>query len=419
MSPSQRGAPLSALANLLLEHKETLAQLEAQSMGKPLTEFFEAEAAAGTFRLYAGQGWTARGTTSLNTPGFVNMTVRQPFGVVGVIIPWNAPLLFFAKKVAPALAAGNTVVVKSSERAPLTSTKLATLINQAGFPPGVLNVLSGLGPAAGAAMSSHMGIRMISFTGSLRTGKAIQAAAAASNLKNVVLELGGKSPAIVFADALPHLDDAVRATAYSVRTNAGQTCMQNSRVYVQRGIADEFVARLRKCLAEVRAGDPLDESTQMGPIVDEEQRRRVLEYVEEGSRTARETITQKAAASSAIVSPTIFLDTPEDAKIMKEEVFGPVVNVNVFDEEDEVVAKANDTEFGLYASVFTSDIDCALRMMKRLDAGTVGVNCTSPTTAVDMPFGGYKQSGLGREGLEHSLSNYLEVKTALIKIKGL
>lgn len=308
------------------------------------------------------------------------------------------------------------------------STKLATLINQAGFPPGVLNVLSGLGPAAGAAMSSHTGIRMISFTGSLRTGKAIQAAAAASNLKNVVLELGGKSPAIVFADVArgPHLDDAARATAYSVRTNAGQTCMQNSRVYVQRGIADEFVARLRACLAEVRAGDPLDESTQMGPIVDEEQRRRVLEYVEEGSRTARETIvlqgegeTQKAAAASAIVSPTIFLDTPEDAKIMKEEVFGPVVNVNVFDDEDDVVAKANDTEFGLYASVFTSDIDRALRMVKRLDAGTVGVNCTSPTTAVDMPFGGYKQSGLGREGLEHSLSNYLEVKTALIKIKGL
>lgn len=300
------------------------------------------------------------------------------------------------------------------------STKLATLINQAGFPPGVLNVLSGLGPAAGAAMSSHMSIRMISFTGSLRTGKAIQAAAAASNLKNVVLELGGKSPAIVFADARPHLDDAVRATAYSVRTNAGQTCMQNSRVYVQRGIADEFVARLRECLAEVRAGDPLDGSTQMGPIVDEEQRRRVLEYVEEGSRTARETIMLgEGQTQKAIVSPTIFLDTPEDAKIMKEEVFGPVVNVNVFNDEDDVVAKANDTEFGLYASVFTSDIDRALRMMKRLDAGTVGVNCTSPTTAVDMPFGGYKQSGLGREGLEHSLSNYLEVKTALIKIKGL
>ncbi|OJD35447.1 aldehyde dehydrogenase [Diplodia corticola] len=421
LSPAQRGAPMTRLAELIVAHKAALAELEARSMGKPVGEFFEADAAAGAFRLYAGLGWSARGTTSLNTPGYVNVTVRQPFGVVGVIIPWNAPLLFFAKKVAPAVAAGNAVVVKSSERAPLTSAKLATLINQAGFPPGVINVLSGLGPVAGAAMSSHPQIRMISFTGSLRAGKAIQAAAAASNLKNVVLELGGKSPAIVFADA--DLDEAARATAYSVSTNAGQTCMQNSRVYVQRAVADAFVERVKSCLAGVRMGDPLEAETQMGPIVDAEQQKRVLEYIKEGTETSRETITladaAAAGAGSTHVSPTVFLDTPEDARVMKEEVFGPVVNINGFEDEEEVVKKANDTEFGLYASVFTRDVDRALRMMTRLDAGTVGINCTSPTTAVDMPFGGYKQSGLGREGLEHSLSNYLEVKTALIKVKGL
>ncbi|KAL1635880.1 hypothetical protein SLS58_010048 [Diplodia intermedia] len=419
-SPTQRGAPMAALAGLLLAHKATLAALEARSMGKPVGEFVDADAAAGAFRLYAGVGWAAGGATSLNTPGYVNVTVRQPFGVVAVIIPWNVPLLFFAKKVAPALAAGNAVVVKSSERAPLTSAKLATLINQAGFPPGVINVLSGLGPVAGAAMSSHPRIRMLSFTGSLRAGRAIQAAAAASNLKNVVLELGGKSPAVVFADA--DLDDAARATAYSVRANAGQTCMQNSRIYVQRAVADAFVERVKACLAGVRAGDPLDAETQMGPIVDGEQRRRVLEYVEQGEKASRETIVlgkDGDAPGSMHVSPTVFLDTEEGARVMKEEVFGPVVSINVFDDEDEVVGKANDTEFGLYASVFTRDVDRALRMMTRLDAGTVGVNCTSPTTAIDMPFGGYKQSGVGREGLEHSLNNFLEVKTALIKVKGL
>lgn len=266
-------------------------------------------------------------------------------------------------------------------------------------------------------MSSHMGIRALSFTGSLRTGRAIQAAAAASNLKSVVLELGGKSPAVVFADA--DLDAAATATAYSVRTNAGQTCMQNSRVYVQAAAADAFVALFAEKLAAARAGDPLDPSTQLGPIVDAVQRERVLELIGRGRGEAGRVVEGGAGADALVVRPTIFLDTPENATIMKEEVFGPVVNVNVFETEDEVVRKANDSEFGLYASVFTKDIDRALRMLTRLEAGTVGINCTSPTTAVDMPFGGYKQSGVGREGLEHSLDNYLETKTALIKVQGL
>ncbi|KAF4302041.1 putative aldehyde dehydrogenase protein [Botryosphaeria dothidea] len=417
LSPSARGAPMARLADLILEHKDELARLEAISMGKPVSEFIDAGAAVGNFQLYAGMGWQARGTSSLNTPGYVNLTVRQPYGVVGVIIPWNAPLLFFAKKVAPALAAGNTVVLKSSEKAPLTSAKVAALIEKAGFPPGVINVLSGHGHISGAAMSSHMQIRMISFTGSLRTGKAIQKASAESNLKNVVLELGGKSPAIVFEDA--DLDEAAELTQYSVRTNAGQTCMQNSRIYVHTDVAEAFIAKFKEKIAASKMGDPLDPSTKVGPIVDEVQHKRVLEFIEHGKQSGKLALGDSKVDTATHVNPTIFLETPEDSKIMKEEVFGPVVNINVFNSEDDVVKKANDTEFGLYASVFTKDIDRGLRMLTKLEAGTVGINCTSPTVATDMPFGGYKQSGVGREGLEHSLNNYLEVKSALIKVKGL
>lgn len=281
----------------------------------------------------------------------------------------------------------------------------------------MINVLSGHGHTSGAAMSAHMQIRMLSFTGSLHTGKAIQKAAADSNLKNVVLELGGKSPAVVFADA--DLDEAARLTQYSVRTNAGQTCMQNSRIYVHADVADAFVAKFKEKIAAARMGDPLDPATQVGPIVDEVQRQRVLAYIESGKQSGKLALGEAAPEEGAYVTPTIFLETPEDSRIMKEEVFGPVVNINVFTSEDDVVKKANDTEFGLYASVFTKDIDRALRMLSRLEAGTVGINCTSPTTGMDMPFGGYKQSGIGREGLEHSLNNYLEVKTALIKVNGL
>lgn len=294
---------------------------------------------------------------------------------------------------------------------------MAALIEKAGFPPGVINVLSGHGHISGAAMSSHMQIRMISFTGSLRTGKAIQKASAESNLKNVVLELGGKSPAIVFEDA--DLDEAAELTQYSVRTNAGQTCMQNSRIYVHTDVAEAFIAKFKEKIAASKMGDPLDPSTKVGPIVDEVQHKRVLEFIEHGKQSGKLALGDSKVDTATHVNPTIFLETPEDSKIMKEEVFGPVVNINVFNSEDDVVKKANDTEFGLYASVFTKDIDRGLRMLTKLEAGTVGINCTSPTVATDMPFGGYKQSGVGREGLEHSLNNYLEVKSALIKVKGL
>ncbi|KIW68607.1 hypothetical protein PV04_04543 [Phialophora macrospora] len=423
LSPADRGVYLKKLAALLHETSDELSRLEALSMGRPVSTYFDAHAAASTFEHYAETGWEAQGVSSLNTPGFVNMTFKQPYGVVAAIIPWNVPLVFFANKVAPALAAGNTVVLKSSEKAPLTSAKVATLIARVGFPAGVLNVISGHGATSGAILSSHMDVRALSFTGSCRTGRLIQAAAAKSNLKHVVLELGGKSPAVVFDDC--DLDAAVEETQHSVQFNSGQVCMANSRVYVQDTIADRFVEAFKQKFANVSAGDPLDAKTTHGPQADEAQYNTVQRYIEAGKASSTLALggTKEVRGLSGpseqgyFVPPTVFLHSPEDAAVMKEEIFGPVVNINTFKTEEEVIAKANDSEFGLYSSVYTKNIDRALRFAKALEAGTVGINCTSPVIARDMPFGGYKSSGVGREGFGHSLDNFLETKTVLIKIK--
>jgi aldehyde dehydrogenase (NAD+) len=296
------------------------------------------------------------------------------------------------------------------------SAKIATLVEKAGFPPGVFNIISGHGHISGNVLSHHMDIRVISFTGSGRTGRLIQQASAKSNLKNVVLELGGKSPAIIFPDA--NLERAVKETKYSAQWNSGQVCMANSRIYVHESIAPKFIELFQKSFAEVKIGDPLLPSTNHGPQADAIQYKQVQAYIEEGKKTGKMVLGPEPSEheSGFFVQPTIFLETPEDSKIMKEEIFGPVVNINTFKDEDEVVAKANDTEYGLYAAVYTKDVSRALRMAKKLDSGSVGVNCTSPTGAPDMPFGGYKASGVGREGWTVSMDNYLEVKTVLIRV---
>lgn len=260
-----------------------------------------------------------------------------------------------------------------------------------------------------------MDIRVISFTGSGRTGRLIQAASAKSNLKNVILELGGKSPAIIFEDA--NIDKAVEETKHSVQFNSGQVCMANSRIYVHESIAPTFIQKFQKAFV-VESGDPLLASTNHGPQVDEIQYKQVQEYVNLGKKDGKLIMGDEPSKHTTgfFVQPTVFLDTPEDSKIMKEEIFGPVAVINTFKDEDEVVAKANDTEFGLYASVYTKDVSRALRMAKKLESGTVGVNCTSPTVASDMPFGGYKASGVGREGWTVSLDNYLETKSVYIRV---
>jgi len=303
------------------------------------------------------------------------------------------------------------------------SAKVATLIEKVGFPPGVINVISGHGQTSGAILSSHMDVRALSFTGSPRTGRVIQAAAAKSNLKNVILELGGKSPAIIFEDS--NIDNAVAETRNSIQWNSGQVCMANSRIYVQESIAEQFVGKFKAQFAAVSPGDPLDAATNHGPQADGIQYENVQKYIAAGKKsgelilggTTEVSGLSEAASKGYFVSPTIFLKTAEEATVMKEEIFGPVVNINTFQTEEEVIAKANDTEYGLYAAVYTKDINRAMRFAKALEAGTVGVNCTSPTLAHDMPFGGYKGSGVGREGFGYTLNNFLETKTVLIKIQ--
>lgn len=415
LSPFQRGRYLVALADLILESDRKLANLEAETMGRTVSSYFDAVTGSKYFRYFSEAAYP-QGGSSLNTPGFVNITLKQPVGVVGAIIPWNCPLIFFCKKLAPALAAGNTVVLKSSEKAPLTCLYVAGLARKAGFPPGVLNVLSGHGPVAGAAIASHMDIRALTFTGSNRTGKLIAKAATDSNMKNVIFELGGKSPAIIFEDA--DIEAAVRDTHFSIHLISGQTCMANSRLYVQRSIAETFISKFKAKFISSKLGDPIDPSVNQGPQADKIQYDTVLRYIEMGKKSGT-LITDDQTAPGFYINPTIFTDVPEDSQIMKEEIFGPVIIINAFDTEEEAIAKANDTEYGLYAAVYTKDLDRAIRVSSKLEAGTVGVNCTSPTKGDDMPFGGQKGSGLGRESYIDGMEHFMETKSILIKVSGL
>lgn len=355
--------------------------------------------------------------------------------MAAAIIPWNAPLIFASQKIAAALAAGCTIVLKSSEKAPLTVShasasnvkdayfiqclKLAQLVEQVGIPPGVVNIISGYGTPAGNTLASHMDVRVLSFVGSLATGKKIQGAAASSNLKTVILELGGKSPALIFEDA--DLEQAAAQTQYSIQMMSGQACMANSRIYVQDTVAGKFKESFKKIFGSSKLGDPLDPETTQGPQADKIQFERVLEYLKlgkEGNGTLELGGNAKMQGGNGFyIEPTVFVNVPEDSRTMKEEIFGPVVQINTFKTEREAIEKANDTQYGLYASVFTNDVNRAMRVAKKLEAGTVGVNCTSPTTAMDMPFGGYKMSGTGREGYGYSLDHYLETKAVCIKLK--
>ncbi|KAB2573848.1 Aldehyde dehydrogenase [Lasiodiplodia theobromae] len=423
LSPTERGVPMKKLAALLRDpvHAARMAYLEAVSMGRPLAMYHDGAHCATKFETFATTGWDAQGTTSLNTPGVLAMTFRQPYGVAAAIIPWNGPAVFVGEKVAPMVAAGNAVVVKSSEKAPLTTAYISTLIDQAGFPPGVINVLHGHGPVSGATLSSHMDVRVISFTGSGRTGRLICEAAAKSNLKNVHLELGGKSPSLIFDDA--DLDRAAAETQFSMSMNTGQVCMANSRILVQDTVADAFKQKFRDSFAAVRVGASTDDGVQMGPLADEVQFKTVTNYIQlakdAGGKLLLDADAQlpsDAKDKGFFVGPHIFTDLPEDSRPAREEIFGPVVVIGVFKTEEEAVRRANDTEYGLYASVYTKDVSRAIRVAKALESGTVGVNCTSPTIVHDMPFGGYKASGLGREGIHHSLNNFLEEKTVVVRI---
>ncbi|OAP59768.1 hypothetical protein AYL99_04770 [Fonsecaea erecta] len=417
LSAAERQGYIEKLADAIEKNLEEIGYLEAISMGKPYIGDFFGQVAVQILRYFGSRALDVQGDSSLNTKDMVNITFRQPFGVCGAIIPWNVPLLMFVNKVGPALATGNTLVLKSSEKSPLSSLVIGRLCQEIGLPKGVLNILSGFGRPCGEAIAKHMDIRKVSFTGSVIAGRAVKKAAAESNLKNVTLELGGKSPLIVFDDA--DLAKAVPASAFSILANSGQACIASSRVYVHANIADKFMEAMKTAMVQMGvSGDATVAGTRRGPQADKIQFDRVMSYLNYAKEKGFDMPIGggREGQTGYFIEPTIIANAPEDSKVMKEEIFGPVVCVNTFTDEEEVLKRANDTEYGLYASVFTKDISRALRVAKALEAGSVGVNCTSPTMAIDMPFGGFKQSGDGRELSKYSTDYWTELKSVFISL---
>ncbi|OGE54627.1 hypothetical protein PENARI_c005G06481 [Penicillium arizonense] len=369
---------------------------------------------ASVFRYYAGWADKYKGDFFPPTDGFYKIVEHEPIGVCAGITAWNASLQFLAWKSAPALATGNTIILKPSEKSPLGTLVVGYLISKAGFPPGVVQIVVGGGPT-GHLLSSHMNIQKVSFTGSTVTGRKIQDAATKSNLKRVTLELGGKSPGIVFDDA--DMEKTLFWCTFGITGNTGQVCAATSRLFVHESIAEEFVSALKtrfKAIAAGMGGDPLDSDTTYGPIIDEMQYQRVCEFVEEAKADlSPEVGGDSYAGSGYFVAPTIFLNPPDNAKIYREEVFGPVLCVKTFKTEDEALTLANDTDYGLAGSVYTQDLKRALRVSRAIRGGTVGVNCAS-VVGPQVPMGGFKLSGVGREMGEYALRHYTEPKSIWI-----
>lgn len=415
MNPHDRTRLLLRIADLIDHHGEQLAEIETLDNGMPLAtaRHFVANSAR-CFRYYAGWPTKIYGETNPSTPDILNYTLREPVGVCGQIVPWNAPLSMAVWKIAPALACGNTTVLKPAEQTPLSALLLGQIIMEAGVPPGVVNVITGYGHSAGAALSEHPGVDKVAFTGSTEVGKRILRASA-SNLKRVTLELGGKSPNIIFPDA--DLDAALAASIGGFCQLAGQMCIASSRIFVQESIHDAFVERLSERVAALRIGDPFAPDTDMGPLVSREQFDRVSNYVDIGSREGAvlKTGGERYGKTGYFVRPTIFSGVSNAMRIAREEIFGPVTAVIPFRDEDDAIFQGNDTQFGLAAAVWTRDIGRAHRVARALDAGTVWIN-TYLMSDQASPFGGYKQSGIGREMGAASLDAYTQVKSVFAKL---
>jgi len=416
LTPSERGRIIWRIGDLILEHLDELAQLESLDNGKPFAVARAADVplAADLFHYMAGWATKIEGNTiSISVPympgaNFHTYTLREPVGVVGQIIPWNFPLLMAAWKLGPALATGNCVVLKPAEQTPLTALRLAGLMAEAGLPEGVINVVSGFGETAGAALASHHDVDKVAFTGSTEVGKLIVAAAGASNLKKVSLELGGKSPNVVFDDADP---GAIEGAASAIFFNHGQCCVAGSRLYVQRDRFDEVVDGVAEIAKSIKLGPGLEPGTQMGPLVSDEQLRRVTGFVESGQAEGATALSGggRHGDRGYFVEPTVLTNTRPDMKVVREEIFGPVVVAAPFSDLDEVAAVANDTPYGLGAGIWTKDISKAHALAKKIKAGSVWINCYNVFDAA-LPFGGYKQSGWGREMGHEVLEAYTEVK---------
>lgn len=420
-TPAQRQGLLWKLADLIEKNAEELAQLETLDNGKPINESRNVDVpfTADHFRYYAGWATKIHGETlPVSCGNYFTYTLREPVGVVGQIIPWNFPLLMAAWKIAAAIACGNCVVLKPAEQTPLTALRLGELIMEAGFPAGVINICPGFGPTAGAALSSHMDVDKVAFTGEYTTGREI-IKASAGNLKRVSLELGGKAPNIVFTDG--DVEAAIKGAIGSVFFNQGQVCCAGTRLFVEKPIYEDFVNKLADRAKKLKLGPGLSQDTQMGPLVSEDQLKRVTGYLEIGKKEGARPVCGGDRAKGGeldkgyFVQPTVFADVNNNMKIAREEIFGPVVSAIPFKDVDDAIFQGNDTTYGLSAGVWTKDIKKAHGVARAMKAGTVWVNCYNIFDSCT-PFGGYKQSGYGREGGVHAIELYTQVKAVWVSL---